>query len=118
MIRAILVILAAILFACMDRVSSPGEFGNSIFKHLNIKFYSKADSTDARRIPFTDYPLNFWHLCKSAAIGCLLGLIFTSSYLLFIENFWVRNSTEYVILGTLFIQTFNLFYNHVLKSKT
>lgn len=106
----VLIILAAILNACMDRVETFIHFNDSVFYKLNPRFYSKMDSADAWRLPFTQYPVNFWHLCKSGMLCCLLATPFC-------YNILIQPIVDYVIFGITYNVVFEQFYSRILKKK-
>lgn len=107
----LLVILAAIFNACMDRVETVISFNNSVFSTLNPLWWSKANSADVvKKIPFTQYKPDFWHLCKSAMICLLLAVPFF--YKPIIGGF-----IDYVLLGILYNVVFEQFYSKILKKK-
>ena len=104
----ILVVIAAIANACMDRVETTIHFNASVFRDLNPKFFSKVDSAGAKRLPFTNYPINFWHICKSVMICSLLAIPF-------VHNTLFHPLIDYVIFGLLYNITFELFYSKILR---
>jgi hypothetical protein len=104
-----LIILAAILNACMDRVETFIHFNDSVFYKLNPKFYSKMDSSEhARRI--LNYKIDFWHLCKSGMLCCLLATPFC-------YNILIQPIVDYVIFGITYNIVFEQFYSRILKKK-
>lgn len=108
---AILVILAAIFNSCMDRVETVISFNDSIFSKYNPLWWSKAQSADVvKKIPFTGYKPDFWHLCKSAMICLLLALPFV-----YTEVF--NPIVDYILLGILYNVTFEQFYSKILRRK-
>ncbi len=103
----LLIILAAIFNACMDRVETFIHFNDSVFCKLNPKFYSKMDSSNyAYRI--INYKVDFWHLCKSAMLFCLLATPFFYD-IIFIPIL------DYIIFGILYNVVFEQFYSRILK---
>lgn len=103
------IILAAIASACADRVETTIHFNASIFSHLNPKWWSKVGAADIKKIPFTNYPPNFWHLCKSTMICSLLATPFFYHIL-------IHPIVDYVIFGVVYNVVFEQFYSHILKS--
>jgi hypothetical protein len=103
----IFILLAAIFKAISDTLAD--HFYVSIFRNMNPKFWSKEQSADAKRLPFTQYPFNAWHLSNSAMIlsFCLAFVLHDSPMA------WYY---ELAISGVLFIAVFNLFYNTILKA--
>lgn len=107
----ILVILAAIFNACMDRVETIIAFNDSVFYGLNPFWWCKAKSANVvKKIPLTNYKPDFWHLCKSAMICSLLALPF------FYKEF-LCEAADYIILGLLYNAVFEQFYSKILRRK-
>ena len=101
----IFLILAAIFNAIMDKLTH--HFSASIFKSKNPKFWNPNVSWQyVTFLPFTRYRADAWHLAKSAMIiNICLSICF------FNGKWW-----EFVIFGTVWNLTFNLFYNKILKN--
>ena len=106
----ILVVMAAFFSACADRVETPIHFNDSVFHNLKPRFYSKVDSSGANRIPFTNYPFNFWHICKS---GMICSLLATSIF----YSIMINRLVDYLCLGLIYNIVFEQFYSHILKLK-
>ena len=103
----ILIVIAAIANACMDRVETFIHFNDSVFRKLNPRFYSKMDSSEhARKV--LNYKIDFWHLCKSIMICSLLAIPF-------VHNTLFHPLIDYVIFGLLYNITFELFYSKILR---
>ena len=103
----ILIILAAIVNACMDRVETFIHFNDSVFHKLNPKFFSKMDSSEAAKRVF-NYKIDFWHISKSVMICSLLAIPF-------VHNTLFHPLIDYVIFGLLYNITFELFYSKILR---
>jgi len=104
----ILIILAAIANACMDRVETTIHFNNSVFSNLKASWWCKEQSWQTKYIPFTHYKPDFWHLCKSVMICSLLAIPF-------VHNTLFHPLIDYVIFGLLYNITFELFYSKILR---
>ncbi len=119
-----LIILAAFFNAVMDKTKDTIQFENSIFKNKNPLFWDDQQS-DGVFIPHTRYKVNAWHLSKSLVLFILLGLLpiaydpFCIRFLGKIFSYPKITGAilDIAIMGTLWIQVFNLFYNNILKSK-
>ncbi len=108
---ALLVILAAIFNACMDRIETIISFNDSVFSKYNPLWWSKAQSADVvNKVPFTNYKPDFWHLCKSGMICSLLAIPFVYQ-----EVF--NPIVDYIFLGVLYNVTFEQFYAKILRRK-
>lgn len=105
----ILVIIAAIFNAIMDRVETTIAFNDSVFYKLNPLWWCKAQSADVvKKIPFTNYKIDCWHLSKSAMICSFLAIPFF--YKPIIGGF-----VDYVMLGILYNVVFEQLYSRVLR---
>lgn len=104
---SILIILAAFFNACMDRVETFIHFNDSIFYKLNPKFYSKMESSEyAYKI--INYKVDFWHLCKSGMICCLLATPF------FYNTIFIP-VIDFIIFGIIYNVVFENFYSRILR---
>lgn len=129
MIYLILVVLFWILAAICNAVSDTLDhhYYVSIFhRPENINnarwtnfFNPEKSSISAYILPFTKYKLDAWHLSKS-----LMIIFFVCSLLCAIKvpNIPILNTGWFLLimfigLGLLWNGTFNLFYNHLLKTK-
>lgn len=90
MIEQIIIILlfaigAAFSFV-MDSTEDKIHFDRSIFKNKNPKFWLKPEASHAKRLPFTKYPWNAWHIAKSGMIWCfaIAVAIATRQWILFV----------------------------------
>lgn len=107
MISLILWVVAAIFDAFIDTLEE-GHFSNSIFKNLDPKFWSKSESWKyAKKI--IGYPVDAWHLGKSAMIFCLAGAIMEGY-----EAFPI-SILNFLSLGLAWNLVFDLFYNYIFK---
>lgn len=99
--------LAAIFNSIMDALEE-GHFQTSIFRNLNQKFWYKSESwKHAKRI--FGYPIDAWHLSKSAMIICLLAI--AANYITPFPYYWLN----FISLGGMWNLLFNVFYNHIFK---
>lgn len=103
----LLILLAAIANACMDRVETPIHFDDSIFHNKNKLFYSKVASSQKAFIPGTKYRFDFWHLCKSIMIILLVTAIVT-----YVPIF--SPLIDFCVMGIIWNQTFSFFYHKLL----
>ena len=97
-IKAILIIIAAICKAVVDTISQHPKTTILTGKFWQLWPHDKF-------IPFTKYPLDGWHLCNSLMILCLIVSGVLPGYLWYIDI---------LAAGILWILTFNLFYNKIL----
>lgn len=125
MVSLLFAAIAAALWAVMDRVENEGAIATSIFtRWKNRAFYytfiSKRESWDKCKKLFGSYPLNLWHICKTAAIGAFFMAAILFEPLLPRFYFEVLGREVYYFdlaaLCVAFILTFNLFYNQILKN--
>lgn len=103
------VILAAICNAVMDCLEYDTVYDKSIFRKYNPKWWLKSVSWQySNFLPFTKYRLDGWHLFKSLTIFNMMGAVVVYTP---IVNFLI----DFVILGTIWIVIFNLFYNKIFR---
>lgn len=105
-ITHILIALAAICNAVMDRVENSPAFNKSIFKDKNKEWWLKEVSwATAKRI--FGYKFDAWHIFKSLMIIFLISAAFVG-----LNKHW------YLILtgGAVWNFVFNLFYNKIFKA--
>lgn len=111
-IAPILVALAAIFSAVMDRVEYPAAFCVSIFKNKDQRFWLKTISWHtAKRVGA--YKLDSWHIAKSFSIFCWVGAIINAP----VVDGLLYKLLIFGLLGAIWILVFNLFYNKLLVSK-
>lgn len=111
MVAFVFIIVAAILNACMDRVETKISFNDSIFWRKDPHFYCKPISAGkVKFIPMTRYRPDFWHLCKSGVICCLLAVPFF--YTIIVYPF-----LDYILMGLVYNVVFEQFYSKILKDK-
>jgi hypothetical protein len=103
------VFLAAFFNACMDICEDEPHFNKSIFKNLDKTFFCKSISWQYAKT-ILGYRLDFWHLCKSVMISCLVGaiVIFRIHH-----EWWVH----FISFGVIWNVTFSLFYHKLLRTK-
>lgn len=98
----LLIILAALLNAVMDRTENIVAFNRSIFSHLDQKFWCKEISWQyATKI--IGWKADAWHIAKSGMICLLIAIIF------FHVPWW-----HYFILGVTWNVSFTFFYHKLL----
>ena len=101
----LLVMLAGMCNAAMDRLENEVAFNRSIFRKLNRDFWLKSESWDnAKRI--FGWKADAWHIAKSTAailISIAISLYETTGYLFL----------DLVILGAAWNASFNLFYHQI-----
>jgi hypothetical protein len=109
MISLLLFAIAALLDAFIDTLEE-GHFQTSIFSKMNQNFWYKEESwKTARKIG--GYPIDAWHLGKSAMIVAV-GFAIT-------QYDTILNPTlDVVLYGVAWITVFNWGYNHLFKRKT
>lgn len=118
MVSLILIILAAICNAAMDKTTH--HYHTSIFRNLDRKFYDPNLSWKyAYRIG--GYKFDFWHITKSLMIMLIVAAIIHYEP---ISANWFTTMTpfalqlmDWCIIGTGWNLTFNLFYNNLLSAK-
>jgi len=99
----ILICLAAICNAFMDKIENSIQFNNSIFRNLNPEFWCKTISAHSTKfIPFTKYRPDAWHLSKSLMVILFCTAIVT--YHSFIPII------DFIIYGLLWNLIFNITY--------
>jgi len=107
MISLILIIIAAFLNSVMDRLENE-NFHVSVFKNLNQNFWYKRVSWKYAKKIF-GWKLDAWHYAKSLMIiSICLAVALYNPFIPVID---------FIIFGIAWNTTFNLFYNHILKSK-
>jgi hypothetical protein len=96
----VFIILGAICKAIADTLAH--HFHSSIFRYMGNLWDPQISWIYAKRIPFTKYPLDAWHISNSLMIifFCLAAFGFT----------W-----KVIVAGVLFNIVFNTFYNKLLR---
>ena len=107
-ISSLFVILASICNALMDIVENENFF-TSKFKNLDQKFWYKRESWKYAKKIFS-YKLDAWHLSKSAMIVFLCLAVVNYDVIIY-------PIVDFLIFGILWNAIFNVFYNHLFKSK-
>lgn len=91
------------------------HFDTSIFKSWNPTFWNKSVSSEyAKYLPFTKYKLDGWHLANSGEISCFCmayGIALYGHY----PQHWMVLVGGFAASGLVFILSFNLFYNKILR---
>lgn len=102
------VIVAAICSAVADSVENE-HFFDTVFKSRDKSFWYKRESWN-KAGQIGHYPFDAWHLAKSMMI------VFLSLAVVSYENYF-RWYVDLIIIGIVWSVTFNIFYNHIFKSK-
>lgn len=97
-----LVAIAALFNAVMDRTENLVAFNRSIFNHLDQRFWCKEISWQYATKVF-NWKADAWHIAKSAMICLLLGLVFIR------VDWW-----HYFTLGLTWNIVFNISYKKLL----
>lgn len=101
-IKALLITIAAMMKAVADTIAHHGggvlrrKWGD--FFDINVQGWI---------IPGTKYPFNGWHIANSITIASLILAAVINSTV----PWWIM----FILLSTVFILVFNLFWNKVLK---
>lgn len=98
----LIVILASLMNATMDRTENIVSFNHSIFNHLDQKFWCKEISWKYATKIF-GWKADVWHIAKSGMICLLISLIF------FQLDWW-----HYFIMGLTWNVSFTFFYHKLL----
>ena len=107
-IKAILIIIAAVCSAAMDTV-----FFHPRTSKLTGKFWDIHNK--AKNLPLTKWPFSGWHVCKTICVGSLMAIGFVDYFYIYQ---WYYVIGAYVLTGgLLWILPFNLFYNKILVKK-
>lgn len=108
-ISGIMVAMAAVFNAVMDRTEEPVNFNESVFRGKNQKFWLKSVSWQYARKVF-GWKADAWHIAKSAMIVLLCGAIA-------VHRPWLPYFLDVIVLGVIWNSVFNLFYNHLFVAK-
>lgn len=108
MFYLISIVLAAICKATADALfSHPATFP---FKGTFWGVYTPSTGY----LPFTHYPINAWHFANSGMIIFFIAACFFYKQQIFwFKKNWMNRILEFILVGTLFILIFNLFYNKI-----
>ncbi len=117
--------LAAVCNAVMDKIQF--HFYSSVFRttHYNQKFWNPEISWRyAKKIPFTKYKVDAWHLHKSAMIifqalaACsLLFMVQYKTEDLATWKIWAAAGGIFICYGIVWNTVFNVFFNKLLSLK-
>ena len=106
-------ILAGFFKAVADTLAD--HFEVSVFKKLNSKFWNKSVSSEhAKYLPFTKYKWDAWHLANSGEIVSFcsaFGIAISKHY----PHYAFGTIAGVAASGLVFILSFNLFYNKILR---
>lgn len=104
-LSCILIFLAAMFNAVMDKTKDTIQYESSIFYKLgwNPKFWND-EAWKGKYLPLTEYKANAWHISKSLMLICFLILI-------------SDNILQFCVYGTIWILVFNEFYDNIFKLK-
>ena len=103
------IILAAFFNACMDATETDVKFNQSIFSHLNKKFWLKSVSWQYA-MKIGGWKADFWHICKSLMIICFA---FSIAFMDLSHQWWVK----FITVGVLWNIVFVVVYHKLLKVK-
>lgn len=126
----IFIALAAITNAGMDKTETEISYNTSIFSKWNPLYWSKVAGSENAKLKGTKYPWNAWHNFKTGMVT-FLGLAMICFGLEFYLNpnslfdlihpqrfrIFLFIAFHLAFVATVWIQTFNLFYNHIFKLK-
>jgi hypothetical protein len=108
-ISGIMVAMAAVFNAVMDRTEEPVNFNESVFRGKNQRFWLKSVSWQYARKIF-GWKADMWHISKSAMIILLCGaMVFYKP--------WIPYYLDILPLGFIWNMVFNIFYNHLFVAK-
>ena len=104
LIFALLLAAAAGFFDAV-RDTLDHHFDTSVFKGLlNAPFWNPLHPENDNVTRIFSYPVDAWHLCKSAMLCCAFAVYF------FRGPWW-----GYFLIGVTYIGSFNLFYDIILR---
>lgn len=109
MISALLIAIAAICNAVMDRVENDVAFNASVFKRMNKRFWLKSESWRFARKVF-GWKFDAWHVSKSAMIVLLCEAAILYSPVL--PWWWA----DLILFGIVWNTMFVLFYKRIFKA--
>lgn len=102
-----IVVLAGAFKAVADTLTH--HFDDSVFHKMDPKFWNPEFSWKyADFLKFTKYRLDAWHLANSGMIICFCIALAIHGHFLW----W---GWEFLIAGTVYNLSFNLFYNKILR---
>lgn len=114
------IFLAAFFNSCMDAFENTPNFDESIFKHLNKKWWCKDVSCNYVKT-FLGYRPDAWHLSKTGMIFCFVGAVISSVFAGMSGIAYGVNRFDVIaaitVLGIIWNGTFMLFYNLIFKIK-
>lgn len=100
------IIIAAIFNAMMDRLENE-NFYSSIFRDWTERFWYKRTSWKYATKVF-NYPVDGWHLSKSAMIICLFVAVVNYEPV-------INPLIDFLIFGSIWNFTFQFFYERIFK---
>lgn len=115
-------VFAAGLDACQDTLAHH-YYGSIFYRLRNVRFWNVDMSNKTPYyLPWTKYKVDGWHMFKSLKIVCLAAGIVSGLFgeelgWLGLESNLFVLSALMVVYGLLWNGTFNLLYNHLLKSR-
>lgn len=118
MISYFLILLAAFFNAVMDALENE-NFNESIFSHLNQKFWYKRESWKYAKM-IGGYRLDAWHICKSLMVTCLIMAIYCAQFsdpIWHTQNGWFNILLDVLVGGIVWNVAFVLFYHKLFKVK-
>jgi hypothetical protein len=114
MISAVLILLAAMCNAVMDRIDDE-NIHDSIWKNSNWEWWYKRESWDnAKRI--FGWKFDGWHVFKSLMLFFLVAaIVLYKPMFVWFDFTWLNRLCDFSILGFIWIGSFNVGYNHLFK---
>jgi hypothetical protein len=115
-ITSILVRLAAICNAVMDRIDDE-NIHDSIWKNSNWAWWYKRESWNQSKQIY-GWKFDGWHVFKSLMVIFILAApLFYSPFFTIFNNSNSNALLDYITLGVIWNVTFRLFYNKIFKLK-
>jgi len=102
-LSCILIFLAAIFNAVMDKTKDTIQYESSMFYvwGWNPKFWND-EAWEGKFLPLTEYKANAWHISKSLMLLCLFIAV-------------SKTVLEFAVISAIWLLVFNRFYNKLLK---
>lgn len=106
-ISLILVAIAAMFNAVMDRVENDVSFNKSVFRWKDKRFWCKDVSWQYAKKIF-GWKADAWHIAKTLMI---ISIAFAMIFFHSIGRWWM----DVLLIGAVWNLSFNIFYNKLLK---
>lgn len=116
LIRHILIVLAAMFNAVMDKTKDTIQYDTSVFKNRNPKFWN--DEAFEGGFLFGKYKYNAWHVCKTLMLFCVFLSCSLSLFLplvIYQYNPFIA-IFDFCLMGAEWILVFNLCLNKLFKN--